>query len=83
MAKVSGSQLITNCLGILGIDTVFTVAGNHTLLLMDTMHNSDIRLVDTRHEQDAVDVANVGVELNINPASLCSPRQDTRMLFLG
>ena len=67
MTKVSGSQLITRCLSTLGIDTVFAVAGDHTLPLMDTMHNSGIRFIDTRHEQGAVDMANAWGRIKHKP----------------
>ncbi len=67
MTKVSGSQLITRCLSTLGIDTVFAVAGDHTLPLMDTMHNSGVRFIDTRHEQGAVDMANAWGRIKHKP----------------
>lgn len=53
-----GVDLISNALKAEGVDTVFTIAGDHTLPLMDHMHGEKFRFVDTRHEQGAVDMAN-------------------------
>ena len=56
--KVSGSDLIVRALQAEGVDTVFALAGDHTLPLMDAMADQGFRFIDTRHEQGAVDMAN-------------------------
>ena len=38
--------------------TVFTIAGDHTLPLMDHMADEGFTFIDVRHEQAAVDMAN-------------------------
>ena len=40
-----------------GVDTVFTLAGDHVLPLLDDMADVGFRFVDTRHEQAAVHMA--------------------------
>ena len=55
---LTGSQIISRALRAEGIDTVFTIAGDHTLALMDQMAADGFRFVDARHEQAAVDMAN-------------------------
>lgn len=67
MSKVSGSELVTRCLSFLGIDTIFAVAGDHTLPLMDCMDSSGMTFIDTRHEQGAVDMANAWGRINHKP----------------
>ena len=57
MAKVSGSQLIARALRAEGVDTIFSIAGDHFLPLLDVLVDEPIRLVDTRHEQGAVHMA--------------------------
>lgn len=54
---LSGSQLITRALRREGVDTIFTLAGDHILSLLDVLHDEGFRLIDTRHEQAAVHMA--------------------------
>ena len=56
--KVTGSDLIARSLEAEGIRTVFALAGDHTLPLMDLMDRRGFRFIDTRHEQGAVHMAN-------------------------
>ena len=56
--KVTGSDLIVRALRADGVDTLFAIAGDHTLTLMDVMAGEGFRFFDTRHEQAAVDMAN-------------------------
>ena len=56
--KVTGSELIARALRLEGVETVFALAGDHTLPLMDHMASEKFRFIDTRHEQAAVDMAN-------------------------
>lgn len=57
MARVSGSYLICKALKLEGVKNVFTLAGDHILPLLDAMADKDFRLIDTRHEQAAVHMA--------------------------
>ncbi len=54
---MSGAQIIARALRTEGVDTVFTLAGDHILPLLDTLHDEGFRLVDCRHEQAAVHMA--------------------------
>lgn len=53
-----GVDLVVRALMAEGVDTIFTLAGDHVLPLMDNMVDQGFRFVDTRHEQAAVDMAN-------------------------
>ena len=57
MARVTGAQLICKALKLEGVHTIFTLAGDHILPLLDTIADQDFRLIDTRHEQAAVHMA--------------------------
>jgi acetolactate synthase-1/2/3 large subunit len=54
---VSGSELIARALSLEGVHTVFTLAGDHILPVLDVMADRDFRFIDTRHEQAAVHMA--------------------------
>ena len=56
--KVTGSYLIARSLEAEDVRTVFALAGDHTLPLMDLMDRRGFRFIDTRHEQGAVHMAN-------------------------
>ena len=53
----TGSQLLTRALRREGVDTVFTLAGDHILPLLDLLADEGFRLIDCRHEQAAVHMA--------------------------
>ena len=57
MARITGSHLIGRALKLEGVTNVFTIAGDHTLPVMDVMYDQDFRFIDTRHEQGAVHMA--------------------------
>ncbi len=57
MAKVTGSDLLIKALKAEGVDTVFGIAGDHILDMLDKMHDEDFRMVDFRHESGAVHAA--------------------------
>ena len=65
--KKSGSEYIAEFLESKNIDTVFTVAGDHILHLMDVLSNRGFRFIDTRHEQAAVDMANAWGRIKNTP----------------
>ena len=75
MAKITGSQLIARSLRAEGVDTVFGLAGDHFLHLLDVLVDEPIRMVDTRHESGAVHMADAysrllnraGVALSTTP----------------
>jgi acetolactate synthase I/II/III large subunit len=54
---ISGAQAITRSLRLEGVDTIFTVAGDHVLPLLDVLADEGFRLIDCRHEQAAVHMA--------------------------
>ena len=54
---LTGSQLLTRALRREGVDTVFTLAGDHILPLLDLLADEGFRLIDCRHEQAAVHMA--------------------------
>ena len=52
-SALTGSHLIAHALKSEGVANIFTIAGDHTLPLMDVMVDGDFRFIDTRHEQAA------------------------------
>ena len=54
---LTGTQLLTRALRQEGVDTVFTLAGDHILPLLDLLADEGFRLIDCRHEQAAVHMA--------------------------
>ena len=65
--KVTGSHLIIQALRAEGIERIFTLAGDHTLHLMDVMAEDGFKFIDTRHEQAAVDMANAWGRITGSP----------------
>ena len=65
--KVTGSHLIVQALRAEGIERIFTLAGDHTLHLMDVMAEDGFKFIDTRHEQAAVDMANAWGRITGSP----------------
>ena len=53
----TGSHLLTRALREEGVDTIFTLAGDHILPLLDLLADEGFRLIDCRHEQAAVHMA--------------------------
>ena len=49
----TGSHLLTRALRTEGVDTIFTLAGDHILPLLDLLSDEGFRLIDCRHEQAA------------------------------
>ena len=56
-ARLTGGHLVGTALRRAGVDTVFTLAGDHVLPLLDVMDDMGFRFIDTRHEQGAVHMA--------------------------
>ena len=65
--KQSGSEYIADFLESKNIDTIFTVAGDHILHLMNVLSNRGFKFIDTRHEQAAVDMANAWGRIKNTP----------------
>jgi acetolactate synthase-1/2/3 large subunit len=57
MARVTGSHLICRALKLEGVKNIFALAGDHILPVLDVMADQDFRILDTRHEQAAVHMA--------------------------
>ncbi|HJP27577.1 MAG TPA: thiamine pyrophosphate-binding protein, partial [Dehalococcoidia bacterium] len=57
MAKTTGSDLLIRALRAESVDTVFGIAGDHILHMLDTMFDAPLRMVDFRHESGAVHAA--------------------------
>ncbi|HEX6176485.1 MAG TPA: thiamine pyrophosphate-binding protein, partial [Candidatus Binatia bacterium] len=57
MARVTGSHLICKALQLEGVRNIFALAGDHILPVLDVMADLDFRIIDTRHEQAAVHMA--------------------------
>lgn len=54
---ITGSHLIGRALQLEGVSNVFTLAGDHTLPILDVLADMDFRFIDTRHEAAAVHMA--------------------------
>ena len=57
MATLTGGQLAAQTLVEHGIEKIFTLSGGHITPIYQYLENTPIRLVDTRHEQAAVFMA--------------------------
>ncbi|MDP6667457.1 MAG: thiamine pyrophosphate-binding protein [Dehalococcoidia bacterium] len=57
MTKTTGSDLLVRALRAEGVDTVFGIAGDHILHMLDTMYDEPLRMIDFRHESGAVHAA--------------------------
>ncbi len=67
MARVTGSQLICRALKLAGVNHIFALAGDHILPILDTMADQDFRIIDTRHEQAAVHMADAWARITEQP----------------
>jgi acetolactate synthase-1/2/3 large subunit len=75
VAKITGSHLIAKSLHAEDVDTLFGVAGDHFLHLLDVLADDSFRMLDTRHESGAVHMADAysrllnraGVALSTTP----------------
>ena len=55
--SLTGSHLIARALKLEGVENLFTLAGDHVLPALDVVSDARFRLIDTRHEQAAVHMA--------------------------
>ena len=67
MARITGSDLICKALKLEGVKNVFGLAGDHILPLLNTMVDQDFRIIDTRHEQAAVHMADAWSRISEQP----------------
>jgi acetolactate synthase I/II/III large subunit len=67
MAKVTGSHLICKALKLEGVKNIFALAGDHILPVLDVMADQDFRIIDTRHEQAAVHMADAWSRITEQP----------------
>ena len=67
MARVTGSQLICEALKLEGVNHIFALAGDHILPVLDMMADQDFRVLDTRHEQAAVHMADAWGRITEQP----------------
>lgn len=67
MARVTGAQLFCRALKLEGVSNIFTLAGDHILPILDAMADEDFRILDTRHEQAAVHMAEAWTRITERP----------------
>ena len=67
MSRVTGSHLICRALKLEGVKNIFALAGDHILPLLDVMTDQDFRIIDTRHEQAAVHMADAWGRITEQP----------------
>jgi acetolactate synthase-1/2/3 large subunit len=67
MARVTGSHLICKALKLEGVSNIFALAGDHILPVLDVMADQDFRVIDTRHEQAAVHMADAWSRITEQP----------------
>ena len=67
MGRVTGSHLICKALKLEGVSNIFGLAGDHILPLLDVIADQDFRIIDTRHEQAAVHMADAWSRLTEQP----------------
>jgi acetolactate synthase-1/2/3 large subunit len=62
-----GGQLALAALKPFGVTELFTLSGGHVFPIYDAAHQSDVRIVDVRHEQSAVFAAEAVAKLQRRP----------------
>jgi acetolactate synthase-1/2/3 large subunit len=67
MGRITGGQVICKALQMQGVRNIFGLAGDHILPTLDVMADQDFRLIDTRHEQAAVHMADAWSRLTETP----------------
>ncbi|WP_420226472.1 thiamine pyrophosphate-binding protein [Pigmentiphaga litoralis] len=61
-----GADLLVRSLADAGVDTIFTLSGNHIMPIFDACKDAGIRLIHTRHEAAAVHMADAWARLTGN-----------------
>ncbi len=62
--SITGSHLFARALEREGVRTVFTLAGDHILPVLDVMEDFDFQFIDGRHEQAVVHMADAWARIN-------------------
>ncbi|WP_344204373.1 thiamine pyrophosphate-binding protein, partial [Aeromicrobium alkaliterrae] len=68
MTAVHGADRLAQVLQEHGVESVFTLCGNHTLRIYQALHDVGIRLVDCRNEAVAAMAADAAARLSRRPA---------------
>ena len=64
----SGAELFVTCAQALGINTLFTLVGDHLNEVLLAAARAGMRIVDFRHESGAVHAADAWARLTRKPA---------------
>ena len=67
MGKTTGAHLICRALKLEGVKNIFALAGDHILPVLDVIADQDFRIIDTRHEQAAVHMADAWGRITEQP----------------
>jgi acetolactate synthase-1/2/3 large subunit len=67
MGQITGGQLICKALKLEGVSNIFCLAGDHILPTLDVMADQNFRIIDTRHEQAAVHMADAWSRITETP----------------
>ncbi len=67
MGQITGGEIICKALKAEGVRNIFGLAGDHILPTLDVMADQDFRIIDTRHEQAAVHMADAWSRLTETP----------------
>ena len=67
MTLITGADLICRALKLEGVTNIFGLAGDHILPVLDAMADQDFRIIDTRHEQAAVHMADAWARIIERP----------------
>src|SRR5262249_26183874 len=67
MSRITGADLICRALKLEGVTNIFTLAGDHILPVLDTMADQSFHIIDTRHEQAAVHMADAWARIIEQP----------------
>jgi acetolactate synthase-1/2/3 large subunit len=67
MARVTGGQLVCEALKLEGVKNIFALAGDHILPILDVIADQDFRIIDARHEQAAVHMADAWSRITEQP----------------
>ena len=67
MTLITGADLICGALKLEGVTNIFGLAGDHILPVLDAMADQDFRIIDTRHEQAAVHMADAWARITERP----------------
>ncbi|MFC1919497.1 thiamine pyrophosphate-binding protein [Chloroflexota bacterium] len=70
MAKVNGGRLVIEGLKQEGLKYLFTLSGNQIEPILDAVIDSGIKLIDVRHEQAAVHMADAMARLTGEPSAV-------------